>query len=129
MITDEIDISPISFSLLGLSPELIVELMESVKHASCGREDTKGLDWFFAACLDEIECRQSPELERGFIRPPCEDWTAGELSDFYRTVHVLSYGPIPSGLEKVVDDMVLLSLAHVLCRIQNLERKLACFTR
>ena len=122
-------IDAISFSLIGISGERIVDLMENVKHACFGREDTLPFSWFFDACLAEIELSQTPELERGFIRPPCEDWTAGQLSDFYRAFHILSYGPIPTDFEKIVDDVVMLSLAHLIDRIQRQERKLECYSR
>jgi len=122
-------IDKISFSLIGISVERIPLLMETVKHACFGREDTLPFAWFFEACLAEIELSQTPEIERGFIRPPCEDWTAVELSDFYRAFHILSYGPIEPDFEKLVDDVVTLSLAAVIDRMQRLERKLECYTR
>ena len=122
------EIDAISFSLLGCPGECIVELMMDVKRACFGLEDTRPFAWFFDQCLEELELRKTPELERGFIRPPCEDWTATELADFYRAFHVLSYQPLSYVSAKIVDDLVKLSLSHILCRLIPRE-KTECFTR
>lgn len=122
MQTYDLPTEHISFSLLGLCLESIVELMECVKNASYGHEDTRPFEWFFDVCLDEIELSQTPELERGLIRPPCEDWTALELSNFYRAFHVLSYEPLSAEIAKVVDGVVTLALGHMLYRLLGSEK-------
>ena len=118
----------LSISLLGVQSSDLVKFLE-IFDVVC-RDCYRPKRWIVDAIWCELDRRQMDLEEGGLVVVPTANWSSGELVNFARALHAISYSPLGQYTGRFIDLLQTNVLATVFCRLLNAEKeKIECCSR